>query len=318
MPLEGGEPVRLTWTPTLDRDNMGDRMGPNNIVMNWTPDGSQIIFRTRWYTFSGLRGRLYKVSKDGGMPVQLPSTEGGFCSYSPDGKYLAMNRMFREFRTWKYYKGGQADDIWIHKVGTTSLEKITDNPYQDIFPMWIGDEIFYLSDRDRTMNMFVYNTKTKKTEKVTDFTEYDIKFPSASSEYIVFENGGYIYKFSVKDRTYTKVNITLASDNIWSRTELGDASKRMSSYDLSPDGERVLVTARGDIFSLPAKQGVTYNITRSPGSHERNVSWSPDGSTIAYLSDADGEYQVYTAPSSDMTVARKITSFPSGYLTGGE
>lgn len=316
MPLEGGEPVRLTWTPTLDRDNMGDRMGPNNIVMNWTPDGSQIIFRTRWYTFSGLRGRLYKVSKDGGMPVQLPSTEGGFCSYSPDGKYLAMNRMFREFRTWKYYKGGQADDIWIHKVGTTSLEKITDNPYQDIFPMWIGDEIFYLSDRDRTMNMFVYNTKTKKTEKVTDFTEYDIKFPSASSEYIVFENGGYIYKFSVKDRTYTKVNITLASDNIWSRTELGDASKRMSSYDLSPDGERVLVTARGDIFSLPAKQGVTYNITRSPGSHERNVSWSPDGSTIAYLSDADGEYQVYTAPSSDMTVARKITSFPSGYLTG--
>ena len=316
MPLDGGEPVRLTWTATLDRDDMGDRMGPNNIVMNWTPDGSQIIFRTRWYTFSGLRGRLYKVSVNGGVPEQIPSTEGGFCSYSPDGKYLAMNRMFREFRTWKYYKGGQADDIWIHKVGTTSLEKITDNPSQDIFPMWIGDEIFYLSDRDRTMNMFVYNTKTKMTEKVTDFTEYDIKFPSASSEYIVFENGGYLYKFSVKNRTCTKVNITLASDNIWCRTELGDASKRMSSYDLSPDGERVLVTARGDIFSLPAKQGVTYNITRSPGSHERNVSWSPDGSTIAYLSDADGEYQVYTAPSSDMSSAKKMTSFTSGYLTG--
>ena len=95
--------------------------------------------------------------------------------------------------------------------------------------MWIGDEIFYLSDRDRTMNMFVYNTKTKKSEKVTDFTEYDIKFPSASKDYIVFENGGYIYKFSVKDRTCTKVDITLSSDNIWSRTELGDASKRMSS-----------------------------------------------------------------------------------------
>lgn len=316
MPLEGGEPVRLTWTPTLDRDNMGDRMGPNNIVMNWTPDGSQIIFRTRWYTFSGLRGRLYQVPAHGGMPKQIPTTEGGFCSYSPDGKYLAMNRMFREFRTWKYYKGGQADDIWIHKVGTTSLEKITDNPSQDVFPMWIGDEIFYLSDRDRTMNMFVYNTKTKKSEKVTDFTEYDIKFPSASKDYIVFENGGYIYKFSVKDRTCTKVDITLSSDNIWSRTELGDASKRMSSYALSPDGERVLVTARGDIFSLPAKQGVTYNVTRSPGSHERNVVWSPDGTTIAYFSDADGEYQVYTAPSSDMSAAKIMTSFASGYLTG--
>ncbi len=316
MPIEGGEPVRLTWTPTLDRDDMGDRMGPNNIVMTWTPDGKQIVFRTRWYTFSGLRGRLYKVSVAGGIPEQIPTTEGGFCSFSPDGKYMAMNRMFREFRTWKYYKGGQADDIWIHKVGTTSLEKITDNPNQDIFPMWIGDEIFYLSDRDRTMNMFVYNTKTKKTEKVTDFTEYDVKFPSASTDYIVFENRGYIYKFSVKDRSYGKVNISLASDNIWGRTELGDASKRMSSYALSPDGERVLVTARGDIFSLPAKQGVTYNITRSPGSHERNVVWSPDGSTIAYLSDAEGEYQVYTAPVSDISAARKMTSFSSGYLTG--
>lgn len=313
MPVQGGEPKRLTYSATLDRDNMGDRMGPNNIVMTWTPDGKSVVYRSRWYTFSGLRGLLFKISAEGGVPEQIPTTEGGFCSFSPDGKYMAFNRMFREFRTWKYYKGGQADDIWINKVGTTSLEKITDNPNQDIFPMWIGDEIFYLSDRDRTMNMFVYNTNTKSTEKVTNFTEYDVKFPSCSKDYIVFENGGYIYRFSVKDRSCTKVSITLNDDNIYSRSEMADASKNLSAFTLSPDGERVLVVARGDIFSLPAHKGVTYNISRSPQSHERDIEWSPDGRTIAYISDIDGEYQIYTAPSDNMEKAVKMTSFTTGY-----
>ena len=220
IPIDGGEPQRLTYSALVSRDQVGERMGPNNIVMGWTPDGKQIIYRSKQYNFSGLRGRICKVSSEGGLPEIIPASEGGFCSYSQDGKKLAMNRMFREFRTWKYYRGGQADDIWINTVGTNKLEKITDNDAQDIFPMWIGKEIYYLSDRDRIMNLFVYDTVTKQTRKVTDFTEYDCKFPSFSKDYIVFENGGYIYRYDVKKGGEpVKIQISLRSDDIYAIIE---------------------------------------------------------------------------------------------------
>ena len=314
IPITGGEPKRLTYSALVGRDKVGERMGPNNIVMGWTPDGKQIIYRSKQWCFSGLRAQLCKVSVDGGLPEFIPTTEGGFCSYSPDGKQLAMNRMFREFRTWKYYRGGQADDIWINTVGTTKLEKITDNDAQDIFPMWIGSEIYYLSDRDRTMNLFVYDTKSKQSRKVTDFTEYDCKFPAHSADgYVVFENGGYIYKYDVRKGAAEKVSIQLADDDVWSRTEYRSSGLTPSGFSLSPDGKRLLAVVRGDIFSLPAEKGTVVNISRSPQSHEREAVWSPDGSRIAWLSDISGEYQVYTAPSDKMTEATCLTSFKEGY-----
>ena len=277
IPITGGEPKRITYSALVGRDQVGERMGPNNIVMGWTPDGKQIVYRSKQWCFSGLRAQLCKVDAQGGLPEFIPTTEGGFCSYSPDGKQLAMNRMFREFRTWKYYRGGQADDIWINTVGTTKLEKITDNDAQDIFPMWIGNEIYYLSDRDRTMNLFVYDTKSKQSRKVTDFTEYDCKFPAHSADgYVVFENGGYIYKYDVRKGAAEKVSIQLADDNVWSRTEYRSGNLSINGYSLSPDGKRVLMVARGDIFSLPAEKGPVVNISRSPGSHEREAEWSPE------------------------------------------
>ncbi len=315
MPLEGGEPVRITYSATVDRDNVGERMGPNNIVMGWTPDGKKVIYRSKWHNFSGLRGRLYTVDAQGGMPQMLPTTEGGFCSFSPDGKYLAMNRMFREFRTWKYYKGGQADEIWIHKIGTTSIEKITDNDSQDIFPMWIGDKIFYMSDRDRTMNLFCYDTKSKSSSKVTDFDYYDCKFPSANQGKIVFENGGYIYKYTVATGKLEKVNIFLNADNVWSRSEF-TTSLGAPFCSLSPNGKTVVTIVRGDIYSIPAEEGAVMNVSHSPYSHEREVLFSPDGKSIAWFSDKDGEYNVYVASASDMHSARKLTSFTSGYPQG--
>ena len=316
IPITGGEPKRITYSALVGRDQVGERMGPNNIVMGWTPDGKQIVYRSKQWCFSGLRAQLCKVDAEGGLPEFIPTTEGGFCSYSPDGKKLAMNRMFREFRTWKYYRGGQADDIWINTVGTTKLEKITDNDAQDIFPMWIGNEIYYLSDRDRTMNLFVYDTKSRQTRKVTDFTEYDCKFPAHSADgYVVFENGGYIYKYDVRKGAAEKVSIQLADDNVWSRTEYRSGNLAISGYSLSPDGKRVLMVARGDIFSLPAEKGPVVNVSRSPGSHEREAEWSPDGSRIAWFSDASGEYEVYTAPADNMTQATRLTSFNEGYPT---
>lgn len=291
IPVSGGEPLRITYTATNARDDLGDRMGPNNIVMAWTPDGKEIVYRNR--ITSGFSGKLYLVEKEGGLSHAIPLPEGGFCSYSPDGSKLAYNRVMREFRTWKYYEGGMADDIWIYDQKAKTVDNITSNKAQDIFPMWIGDEIYFTSDRDRTMNLFVYDTKSKQTSKVTNFTEFDIKFPSVHGNIIVFENGGYIYKLDSKNKKAEKINISLASDNIYARSEIKDGSKYVNYASLSSDGERLTVTARGEVFNLPADKGVTKNITRSPGTHDRNAQWSPDGKSIAYISDATGETELY-------------------------
>lgn len=315
IPSEGGTPKRLTVTATLTRDDVGDRMGPNNIVMAWTPDGKNIVYRSRRYTFNDFTGQLFKVPVEGGMSKEIPLTNSGFCSFSPDGKMLAFNWVFREFRTWKYYEGGMADDIRIYDFDSGKVEKITDNKAQDIFPMWIGDEIFFLSDRDRIMNMFVYNTVTKKTEKVTNFDTYDIKFPSGSKEYIVFENGGFVYKMNAKTRKTEKVNIYLADDHEAGMNVIKNASERITSVDPSPDGERVIISARGDIFNVPVKEGITKNITATSGVHERDAKWSPDGKNIAWISDTTGEFEIWmqkadmSSPSVQITKDQKTFIF---------
>jgi tricorn protease len=293
IPSSGGEPQRLTYTATLGRDDVADRMGPNNIVMTWTPDGKNIIYRSRRYSFNAFRGQLFSVPANGGLSAEIPLVNGGFCTYSPDGRKLAFNRVFREFRTWKYYKGGMADDIWIYDFDTRSVTNATQHDAQDIFPMWHGNEIYFLSDRDRIMNLFVYNTDTKETSKITDFTDYDIKFPSLGDDAIAFEKGGFLYLYEFKTKAVTKVPVQISNDVAAARNAWVDASKRIRSFDISPDGERLVLGARGDIFSLPAKEGITRNITRSTGVHERNGVWSPDGKYIAYLSDQSGEVEIY-------------------------
>ena len=291
IPSQGGEPVRLTYTATNGRDDLGDRMGPNNIVMGWSPDGKKIVYRNR--IGDGFPGKLWTVGPEGGMPVEIPLPEGGFCSYSPDGKKLAYNRVMREFRTWKYYRGGMADDVWVYDPKAGKVENITNNDAQDIFPMWIGDEIFFASDRDMIMNLFVYNTKTKKTEKVTDFKDYDVKFPSTDGKTIVFENGGWLYRLDPKDRKAVKIPVTLASDDIYGRAERVNVAGKRTGMSLSPDGARMVVTARGEVFDVPVEKGVTRNISRTPGSNDRSADWSPDGKWIAWIGDATGETEIY-------------------------
>ena len=291
IPAAGGEPERLTWTSTNPRDDLGDRMGPNNIVLTWKPDGSGILFRNR--IGDGFDGQLWCVSPKGGMPERLPLPEGGFCSWSPDGKRLAYNRVMREFRTWKYYRGGMADDVWIWDPKAKTVVNITENDAQDIFPMWIGKEIFFASDRDMTMNLFCYDTVTKATTKVTDFKEFDVKFPSTDGKTIVFENGGWIYRFDPSDRSCVKVPVIIGADNVYARTERRAVGKDISSAALSPDGSRLVVTARGEVFDIPAEKGVTRNISRTPGANDRSADWSPDGKYIAWIGDGTGETEVY-------------------------
>jgi tricorn protease len=295
IPSDGGEPRRLTYTATLTRDDPGDRMGPNNIVIGWTPDSKQILFRSRCYSFNHFTGQLFTVSAAGGLPVEIPLKNGGFASFSPDGKRLVYNYIFREFRTWKRYAGGMADDIRVIDLTTGISEKITTGDSQEIIPMWgpAGDEIFYLSDKSDVMNLHVYNLTTGQERPITNYVDYDIKFPAIGDKRVVFERGGDLYHYDLAERRIAKIPLVIANDHPIARMEWQDVREEISGAAVSPDGTRVLVAARGDIFSLPAHEGITYNLTNSSDANDREPAWSPDGKHITYISDKDGEFNIY-------------------------
>ncbi|MDM7995560.1 MAG: PDZ domain-containing protein [Acidobacteriota bacterium] len=314
MPAEGGIPRRLTFTATLDRDDVSDRMGPNNIVMGWK-GSNQIIYRSRKDHWNDFKGDLLLVSVDGGLSEKLPLPRGGFCSYSPDLRKLAYNRIFREFRTWKRYRGGQADDVWIYDFESKQTTNITGNPAQDIFPMWTGNTIYFISDRDesRRFNLYGYDLLSKQTRKYTNFTDFDIKFPSLGNDAIVFENGGYIYRFDLKSRKAEKVPIYVADDQVLGRGGWTDVSRQITNYEIAPDGSRALFGAHGEIFTVPAKYGNTRNLTNTSGVHERASKWSPDGKWIAYISDASGEDEIYIVPQDGSGPAKQLTKGADTY-----
>ncbi|MEI7684419.1 MAG: PDZ domain-containing protein [Planctomycetota bacterium] len=314
MPAEGGVPRRLTFTATLKRDEVSDRMGPNNIVMGWKNNG-EILFRSRMKDFNDFIGQLYTVNVKGGLPAQVPVPRGGFSSFSPDGKKLAYNRIFREFRTWKRYRGGMADDIWIYDLETKKTEAIAPDAACDTFPMWSGDKIYFLSDRDdaKRFNLYAYDVPTKTTKQLTAFKDFDIKYPSLGDKAIVFEVGGFIHRFDLATEKATQVNIRILEDRSASRPTLTDVSKLIQAFEISPDGKRALFDARGDLFTVPAKEGPTRNLTATSGSHERNPKWSPDGRSIAYVSDASGEDEIYVLPADGQGTAQQITNTGAPY-----
>lgn len=312
MPSQGGVPERLTYTATIDRDDVSDRMGPNNIVMGWKSD-EHILFRSRRIEWNSFNGQLFLVSKNGGMLDQLPVIRGGFTSYSPDNSKIAFNRVFREFRTWKRYRGGQADDVWIYDFETQELTNITDNPAQDIIPMWHEDTIYFISDRYDIMNLFSYDLNTEELTQHTDFTDFDIKFPSLGDNAIVFENGGYIYRFDLAAQDYERVPVYIHDDFAIGRGGLQNVSDNIHTYEIAPDGKRALFGARGDLFTVPAKHGNTRNLTGTPGVHERNPVWSPDGRTIAFISDKTGEDEIYVKPQDGRGEATQLTTDADTY-----
>ena len=312
MPSQGGDPKRVTYTATIGRDDVSDRMGPNNIVMTWK-DNEHIVYRSRCESFNAFVGQLYLADINGGLSEQLPLPTGGFCSYSPDGKQLAFNRIFRQFRARKYYHAGMADDVWIYDFASKQTIDITNDTAQNIEPMWAGNKIYFLSDREHTMNLFCYDLTTKAIRKVTNYNDYDIKFASLGNNAIVWERAGYLWKMDLATEQVTQIHVNLIDDDLFSRSELIDASKYIDAYDISPDGSRITVTGRGDIWTLPATTGVTRDLDKTSNIHERNSHWSPDGKTIAYISDASGEDEIYTIAQNGEGKPERITNNGDNY-----
>jgi tricorn protease len=314
MPAAGGTPQRLTTTATLGRDDISDRMGPNNIVMTWKNTQPQVVFRSRMRSFNDFVGQLFTVGADAELPQPLPFPRGGFISFSPDDQRVAFNRIFREFRTWKFYRGGMADDVWIHDFRTGTTENLTDNPAQDIIPMWApNDRIYYISDRDGRMNLFSTAIANKETQQHTTFRDFDIKFPSIGAGAIVFEQAGQIWRFDISSGQAAPVPIVIREDFASGRAALIDAGKHIQSIAPAPDGKRAIAVARGELFSIPEKDGVPRNLSRTSNAHERDAVWSPDGKWIAYNSDITGENELYIRPQDNSAEPQQITTGADTY-----
>ncbi|HTS49297.1 MAG TPA: PDZ domain-containing protein [Bryobacteraceae bacterium] len=284
MPSEGGEPRRLTYHPAID------------MVLGWTPDSKKVLFRSNRDSAPAATTRLFLVSIDGGLPEMLQVPRASLTSFSPDGQKIAYNPTSQEFRTWKRYRGGWNNYIGIYDLKRNTYEELPRSGDLDQFPMWRGNAVYFISDRDGTMNLYRYDLGSKQTKKLTNYTEYDIKWPSAGSDSIVYENGGLLYSYELASGKLTHIPITVSSDLITARPEIKSVSNMIRSWELSPSGVRAVVEARGDIFTIPAEHGAIRNLTDTPGVHEQNATWSPDGKWIAYLSDRSGEFELYLRP----------------------
>lgn len=291
MPAQGGTPKQLTYYNSVGV--MPPRGGWDNVVLDWTPDSKQVLFRGNRTSFEERNGKYFLVSIDGGMEKPLQITNGGIAVLSPDASKICFTPVDREFRTWKRYKGGRATNLWIYDLKNNTSEQITDFAGTDQCPTWFGDHIFFASDRDLRLNIYKYNTKTKQTDQLTFHKDFDVMWPSGENGQLVYENGGYIYKLNTETGASVKLAINLNFDNPNLLPYFKNVKEDIHSFSISPTGKRALFGARGDIFSVPAENGIVENLTQTQGIREIYPSWSPDGKNISFYSDESGEYEIY-------------------------
>ncbi len=302
---EGGEPKRLTFHPS------------NDIVLGWTPDGKDILFRADRTGGPPQRTtKLYLVSPQGGPARELPPPRADLTSFSPDGNKIAYIETSQEFRTWKKYRGGWSLPIAIYDLKKNTYEELPKTNGMDLFPMWHGNAIYFISDRDGVMNLYSYDLSSKQTKKLTDYKEYDIKWPSLGPDAIVYENGGLLYEYAIDSGKTRNIPIAVRAEDVEARPEFKNVAENINAFAISPSGVRALVEARGNIFTIPTEHGSIRTLTTDNSSvHELNPAWSPDGQWIAYLSDKTGEYEIYVRPQLGGDEVR-VTSDGSMYRYG--
>ncbi len=293
-----------------DVGDVPGRFGPNNMVLGWTPDG-KILFFSRRDTFNIWFGRLFTVDPSGGWPQALPLPKGGLASFSPEGHRLAYNRIFRNFRTWKHYTGGMAQNIWIYDFDAKKTTQVTNFAGTETYPVWIGNRIYFISDHDGhdTMNVYSYDYSSHKIKQITHFKDYDCLWLSGTnpSTELVFQHGADLYLLDTTKDTYHSLMIQMPGDHPYDEPKWVDGSKYITSFDISPHGNRSVFVARGDVFTVPVHRGDVRNLTKSSNAFDRYATWSPDGKWIAYISDASGEDELYMAPADGAKPPTRLT-----------
>lgn len=295
VPVGGGQPKRLTWHPSSD------------LVQGWTPDGGAVVFaspRATWAP-SGVP-RFWSVPKDGGVETEMPMPRANQGKISPDGKRVA----YRMASSWdeerRNYRGGQNKPIWILDLNTFALDTTPFTGSKEMDPVWVGDAVYFLSDRDGVSNVWAYNTASRALTQVTKFRDFDVKTLDAAGNAVVFEQAGYVHELNAATGAHHIVNITASGDFPWMMPQWKDVTQRATGLALSATGKRVAVEARGEIFTIPAEKGDVRNLTNSSASAEIAPVWSPDGKSIAYFSDRSGEYQLVIAPQEGVGAVREI------------
>jgi tricorn protease len=310
VPAAGGEPRRLTYHPGSD------------VAVGWTNDGQSILFRTTRSSYSRFE-RLYTVPVTGGFPTPLPLPMGVEGAYSPDGTHLAYvprwNRRLGAIDAYvaiKHYRGGRAAPIWIADLADSSVTRLPREDSNDFDPMWIGERIYFLSDREGPVTLFSFDTKTQQVKALFKNEGFDIKTASAGPGGIVYEQFGSIHIFDLRSGKSPEVPIRVAGDmpQVRPHFEKIDSGKIMSAH-ISPTGARAVFEAHGEILTVPAEKGDVRNLTNTPGVAERDPAWSPDGKSIAYFSDASGEYALHIRDQSGLGSRRPFSMRPPGRRT---
>ena len=311
VPAAGGDPKRLTYHPGVDR------------VRGWTPDGKRVVFGSeRTSAPQQSYYRLWTVSTEGGLPEVLPMPRAFSGNFSPDGKRFAYEEISTEFipewveaSGWRHYRGGRTHPIWIMNLADYSVEKLPKANSNDRDPMWIGNTVYFVSDRNFTANLFAYHLDTKKTEQLTNHDDFDIQNASAGPDAIVYEQAGYVNLFDVKAGQSRRLQIDVKGDLPWARPQMKHVAAMIRGASLSPTGVRAAFEGRGDIFTVPATLGDYRNLTRTTGAHEHSPVWSPDGAQLAWLSDASGEYQLMIGEQAGLSKPRAIALPGTGYYS---
>jgi len=303
VPVAGGVPKRLTWHP-----------GPD-LVQVFTPDGKAVLFTSGRNTYSNRYSQLFTVPVEGGFPEQLKIPYAFRGVYSPDGSRLAYNPLYDAFTQWKNYRGGMNSVIWIFKTSDYSIEKIPqpEGRSNDPGPMWIGDKIYFRSDRNGEFNLFSYETKTKEVKQLTNHADYPILNASAGGGKIIYEQAGRLHIFDPQSNKSTKLVIGVTADLNELRERYAKGARWIRGASISPSGARAVFEFRGEIVTAPAEKGDPRNIANTPGVHERSPVWSPDGKSIAYFSDASGEYELYLCSQDGKGETKKFKLTGAGF-----
>ncbi|MEM1411306.1 MAG: LpqB family beta-propeller domain-containing protein [Pseudomonadota bacterium] len=286
--VAGGEPAQLTYYPVSGP--LPARWGTDHQVYGWTPDGQAVIFRSLREMFGN--GKLYQVSVAGGLPKALPMPMAGSGDLSPDGAWVVYSPLFRDFRTWKRYQGGWAQNLYIYDLEADQAEQITDHIRTERDPMWLTSGIHFVSDRTGTLNLFRY--ADGEITQLTDSDRWDMKWASSDGvSQIVYEIEGTIGHFDTNTGVERRLAITVPDDHVRRTARRIEVNGQVSNFAAGPDGKRAAVVARGDVFTVPVEHGVTRNLTQRGDAHDREAAWSPDGRYVAFISDRNGEEQLF-------------------------